>query len=411
MRAPPRLLPRLLRQSGLDRLPLRIVLWTGEEFGSGSPKLTLRLRNPAALKLLMRPDAGRLATAYVEGDIDLLGDPQDVVSVGMSFGDLSIKPRRGWLRAWHSRGTDRKAVRFHYDVSNDFYALWLDHNMVYSCGYFRSDADSLEQAQEQKLDHVCRKLCLKAGERFLDVGCGWGGLILWAAEYYGARCIGITLSERQFERATQLIRERGLQDRCEVRLADYRDLEPQEPFDKIASVGMFEHVGRRNLRRYFQQIHDLLVSGGLLLNHGIASSWTAGQSLGASVGDFIDHYVFPDGELVHIAEASSELAAAGLELRDVEGLRPHYARTLWHWVERLDRNAEAARRLVGEKAYRVWRIYMAGSAHAFERGWISLYQTLAARPRPDGFLDYPLTREHLYSGPRPQSVPAIETLP
>lgn len=409
MRAAPSFLPKLLRQAGLDRLPLRIALWSGEEFGSDSPKLTLRLRRPSALKHLMRPNAGRLATAYVEEEIDVEGDPRDIVGVGMAFGQVSVRPKLELLRAWHSRARDRKAIRFHYDVSNEFYALWLDRNLVYSCGYFRSESDSLDLAQEQKLHHICRKLCLKPGERFLDIGCGWGGLILWAAEHYGAQCVGITLSERQFEHATRLIRERGLEDRCEVRLMDYRDLDPGEPFDKIASVGMFEHVGRRNLRLYFSQIHDLLVPGGLLLNHGIASSWTAGQDLGSSVGDFIDRYVFPDGELVHIAEASAALAAAGLELRDVEGLRPHYAKTLWHWVERLDCNAEAARRLVGEKAYRIWRIYMAGSAHAFERGWISLYQTLAGRARPDGSLDYPLTREHLYADPA--TAAAMDAIP
>ncbi len=390
-------LAKLLGGSKLDSLPVAVKFWNGERIGPDDARVTLTFKNASALKVLLKPSAGKLTRAYVEETIDIEGALREVIAFGTSLRRVTIgRAAMPLLGAWHSLSSDRKAVQFHYDVSNDFYALWLDRNMVYSCGYFRGDADTLDEAQEQKLEHICRKLCLKPDDWLLDIGCGWGGLILWAAEHYRARCVGITLSQKQHAYVSEKIRERGLDAYCEVRLADYREVDSNERFDKIASVGMFEHVGRRNLKTYFQQIHRLLEPGGLLLNHGISASWAKGQALTSEIGDFIDRHVFPDGELVSIAEAIAEMSAVGLESRDVESLRPHYAKTLWHWVERLDRSAPTARELVGERAYRICRIYMAGSAFAFERGWISVYQVLAGRPHSNGELPYPPTREHLY---------------
>jgi cyclopropane-fatty-acyl-phospholipid synthase len=354
------------------------------------------------LHSLVRPTLGRLARHYVEEQIDLEGDPRELTRLGEA---LSGAPGNGGSRhasvkSWlaHTRVFDRKAIRYHYDVGDDFFALWLDRRRVYSCAYFRTAEDTLDSAQEQKLDHICKKLMLRRGERFLDIGCGWGALVMWAAEHYGVQATGITLSQNQYDYASERIREAGLEGRCDVRLLDYRDVPEGEPYDKIASVGMFEHVGRKNLAVYFGKIRRLLRDGGLVLNHGITLNAPEQYELGGDIGRFIDEYVFPGGELSHVSRVIQEMSAEGLETTDMESLRPHYARTLWHWVDRLEANRASAVSKVGEKAYRIWRIYMAGSAHAFERGWMSIYQILAAKPAVDGRLPLPLTREYMYHG-------------
>lgn len=342
---------------------------------------------------------GKLARAYVEGDFDLEGDARTILKLGEALCDADTAvDKKGsralyWLR--HSRPSARKNIGFHYDVSNDFFGLWLDSRRIYSCAYFGEPEDSLDRAQERKLDLICRKLMLRPGESLLDIGCGWGGLIFWAAERYAARCIGITLSQDQHDFVKAEVQRRGLGERVDVRLLDYREMSSDQRFDKIASVGMFEHVGRRNLNTYFHKIHDLLAPGGLVMNHGITSAGLDTEGLRSGISDFIEQYVFPGGELVHISRVIESLAHVGLECVDVESLRPHYAKTLWHWVERLEANGERARELIGEKKYRVWRIYMAGSAHAFARGWLSLFQVVAGKPLPDGTLPYPYTRAHL----------------
>jgi cyclopropane-fatty-acyl-phospholipid synthase len=390
---------RRIEESGL---PLAVRLWNGAAAGAAHPRLTIVVRTPLALAALARPSAGGLAARYVEEQIDVEGSIRDVVGLGAALGGAvdgaSLPPGRRFAR-WvrHTRLFDSKAVRSHYDVGDDFFSLWLDKRRVYSCAYFRRADDTLEIAQEQKLDHICRKLRLAAGERFLDIGCGWGALVMWAAEHYGAQALGITLSRNQHDYARARIRELGLEGRCEVRLLDYRDVPETQPFDKIASVGMFEHVGRSNLAAYFGKIARLLRPGGLVLNHGITHTVPGQRELGSGIGEFIDRYVFPGGELSHISVVLDALSKQGLESWDVESLRPHYARTLWQWVERLEASRAAAVAAVGEKIYRIWRIYMAGSALGFERGWMSIYQVLAGKALPGGALDLPPTRDYIYA--------------
>jgi len=299
---------------------------------------------------------------------------------------------------WHRRRGNRANIQHHYDVSNAFYQMWLDERMVYSCAYFKAASDTLDQAQAQKLDHICRKLMLKPGESLLDIGCGWGGLIFWAAQHYGVEAIGITLSQNQFDHVRAKIAELGLAGKVDVKLLDYVDLPEDRQYDKIASVGMFEHVGIANYPRYFGKIYRLLKPGGLAMNHGITQNYVGVESLGSGVGEFVEEYVFPGGQLAHVSRVIQGLGAEGLELIDAEALREHYARTLWHWVDRLEAHAEAARREVGEEKFRIWRIYLAGSAHSFDRGWISLFQLLVGKPFPDGRLPHPPTRDYMYAG-------------
>lgn len=368
---------------------------------AGEPRVRVTVRSPRALVAFFNPSMGRLARHYVERDIDVEGDPREIVRMGEALSTTPISrgirlPRlRGWAR--HTRLFDRKAISHHYDVGDDFYSLWLDPRRVYSCAYFRRADDTLDVAQEQKLDLICRKLMLQPGERFLDIGCGWGALVMWAAQHYQVHATGITLSRNQYDYARARIREAGLGHLCEVRLLDYRDAPEGEPFDKIASVGMFEHVGRKNLPVYFAKIHRLLRPGGLVMNHGITLNAPEQEQLGSGIGEFIDDYVFPGGELTQLAQVIDAMAAQGLECWDVENLRAHYARTLWHWVERLDANRAAAQAAVGERLFRVWRIYLAGSAHAFERGWLAIHQVLAGRPFANGSLGVPQTRERIYA--------------
>ncbi|HEY9447734.1 MAG TPA: class I SAM-dependent methyltransferase [Burkholderiales bacterium] len=383
-------------------LPVSVTWWDGRTaVAGGDSRVGLKIRDPRVLHTLLRPSLGRLARHYVEEQIDLDGDPRELTRVGEALGGppAPVRGRYAPMNRWlaHTRLFDRKAIRYHYDVNDDFFGLWLDRRRVYSCAYFLRADDTLDEAQERKLDHICRKLMLQPGERFLDIGCGWGALVMWAAEHYGVQATGITLSQNQHDYARARIRAAGLEDRCRVQLMDYRDVPESDPYDKIASVGMFEHVGRKNLPVYFGKIQRLLKPGGLVMNHGITLNATDQEELGGDIGRFIDDYVFPGGELTHVSRVIAEMSAQGLESADVESLRPHYAKTLWHWVDRLEANRAAAVAKVGERAYRIWRIYMAGSAHAFERGWMSLYQILAGKAGNDGRLAIPLTRDYMYN--------------
>ena len=268
--------------------------------------------------------------------------------------------------------------------------------MVYSCGYFRHEDDTLEAAQLQKLDHICAKLGLAPGERFLDIGCGWGALAMRAAEKYGVMATGITLSDNQHRLANERIRAAGLQDRCRVIMQDYRDMRGEGVYDKIASVGMFEHVGLGNLAVYFSVVRRLLRERGLFLNHGITSADTRNRPVGLGAGEFIGRYVFPKGELPHLHRVVHDMSEQDLEVHDVECLRPHYAKTLGTWSDRFEGCMEAAVAASSERTARIWRIYLAGCAHAFEQGWVSIYQVLASRQTKPGPTALPLTREWMY---------------
>ena len=402
------------RLTTLASLPPGLALeWPGGCLGVQPAPVRLRLPDLRSLGWLAQGRIGHIADAYVRGDVDIEGAMPDVMAVA---GELARDPLRNgapalwpnWLarlgaKSRHDRRSDAQQVQFHYDVCDEFYALWLDRQRVYSCAYFRDADMSLEQAQQAKLEHICRKLALAPGQRFLDIGAGWGALLLWAAEHHGVRATGITLSKHQHAHVNRLIDERGLRGQVDMQLLDYRDLPVTEGFDRIASVGMFEHVGRANLSDYFARLYRLLKPGGLLLNHGITAGAAGIGQLGGGIGDFIEQHIFPGGELVHVSEAARHLAEGQLELLDVENLRPHYARTLWEWSRSLEDQLPQARELVGESTLRAYRLYLAGSAMSFERGWLSIYQLLASRP--DGQLDggalrgaqsaYPFNRSYM----------------
>ncbi len=385
-----------LRQSAA--ISLRLELWNGRAFDLATqPKVKIGVPGPSALRFLVSPDLMKLGQAYVEGTLRVEGPILEVFRVAESLARAAAsRGRSGLRRVWrHTRRRDRDAIRYHYDVSNDFYSLWLDRNMVYSCAYFRSETDSLDAAQEQKLDHILNKLMLGPGERFLDIGCGWGALILRAAKKYGARATGVTLSRNQYEFVSQRIREEGLEDSCEVRLEDYRDIPGERVFDKIASVGMFEHVGLRHLKAYFAKIRSLLAEGGVVMNHGITSSDPDSRWVGMGAGEFVQRYVFPHGELPHLSLVLREMAGARLEVADVESLRRHYARTCLEWAKRLEQNRERAITAAGDKRYRIWQVYLAGCAHGFQNEWMNVYQVLARREGGTSN-PLPLTRDYMY---------------
>lgn len=415
------------------RLPFRLTLRLWDDrivrvgasgAGAQESSFALAFRNPEVVcSAVLGRDPLRLAEAYFRGDLDIEGDffaalalkdhlQALQLSVGEQIGAAASALRLRTLNAdrrhahtqWtpshgpavkaHSKAENRDAIHFHYDVSNEFYALWLDRAMVYSCAYFENPDIGLDAAQTAKLDHICRKLSLQPGEKFLDVGCGWGALVMHAAQRYGVHAHGVTLSPQQLKVAQERIAAAGLEDRVKVELLDYRDLPGESVYDKVASVGMFEHVGLKNLPVYFSTVHRVLKPHGLFLNHGIthnAEGWQKSMST-----DFINRYVFPDGELDNISNIQHVMEKAKFEIADVEALRPHYAMTLRHWVARLERNHSRALQYVNEATYRVWRLYMAACALEFESGDIGIYQVLAGKRAP-GKLPLPLTRRYMYS--------------
>lgn len=390
------MLPPVLRTL---QLPLRVRLWDGHQLDLGpEPQVTLEVRDPQLLTRLAHPSLDLLGSAYVEGAMDIQGSLEQAIQLADALtaallGDREAAPP---VRPAHDKASDAADIHYHYDLSNDFYRLWLDRDMVYSCAYYETGAEDLDTAQQAKLRHLCRKLRLAPGERLLDVGCGWGGLARFAAREFGAEVYGITLSREQLRLARERVAEEGLQDRVQLEYLDYRDLPADGRFDKVVSVGMFEHVGHANLALYFQTLQRAVKPGGLVMNHGITARHTDGRPVGRGGGAFIDRYVFPHGELPHLATAVARMSEAGLEVVDVESLRLHYARTLRFWSERLERRLDEARQLVPERALRIWRLYLAGCAYGFEREWINLHQILAVRPRPDGSHDLPWSRADLY---------------
>lgn len=379
-------------------LPLRLRLWDGKEIDMGpAPSVTLEIRDPGLIPRLAHPSLALLGGAYVEGKLDLHGPLEEVIRIGdeisRALGDAHPQLP---VREAHDKATDAEAISYHYDLSNAFYQLWLDRDMVYSCGYFETGCEDLDQAQQAKLRHLCRKLRLQPGDRLLDVGCGWGGLARFAAREYGAQVFGITLSAEQLRLGRERVAAEGLEGRVQLELLDYRDLPTDGQFDKVVSVGMFEHVGHANLPLYCRQLAAVVRPGGLVLNHGITSRHTDGRPVAHGAGEFIDRYVFPHGELPHLVEIGACISESGLEIVDVESLRLHYARTLQLWSERLESRLEEAQQLIPERALRIWRVYLAGCAYGFRRNWINLHQILASKPLPDGSHELPWTRADLY---------------
>ncbi len=414
-----------------------IRLWDGTVIpGEGETEMTAIINSPGALRRMLRPPVQlSLGEAYLRGDFDLegnvsragpgleasmnaTGSVRDLVDLtrlwralprddGQALTGTGYGERAAQIdAAENTRDWDREGIQYHYDAGNDFFALFLDRRMVYSCAYFPTGTETLDEAQERKLEHICRKLRLQPGERLLDIGCGWGALVIYAAQHFDVEATGVTLSEQQADLAQQRIAEAGLEDRVTVRQMDYRDV-GEASFDKVASVGMFEHVGEERLPEYFEHVFRALVPGGLFLNHGIAShperrSWV-GKALhrvlepvlvGATA--FRTRYVFPSGGLVSVSAANLVAQTAGFEVRDVENLREHYARTLHAWTERLESHADDAVRLGSERMYRLWRIYMGIASWQFARGVFDLGQSLLQKPA-GGPSSLPLSRADLYA--------------
>ena len=411
-----------------------IRLWDGTLLSatSGEPQFILVFNTPGAVRSTFTPPVElNAAAAFIRGDFDIQGDIFSSfallrqISASAHSAQQMTKLAQHWFnlpaadtnnpiisrgpaqltKAKHSKARDEAAIQYHYDVGNDFYALFLDRRMVYSCAHFPTGAEDLDTAQERKLDQICRKLRLKPGERVLDIGCGWGGWVIFAAQYYGISAMGVTLSKLQHALANERINAAGLSDRVEVKLLDYRDLEGTV-FDKLVSIGMFEHVGRSHLPEYFAHTYRLLKPGGVFLNHGISQGNVPGLQQRTfttrlvdrfimGMGLFSDRYIFPDGELAPVSEVNMAAEAVGFEVRDVDNWREHYALTLQHWVNRLEANRAAAIHLNGEAIYRTWRLYMAGSAEGFASGRLNVNQTLLAKLE-DGRSKLPWSRADWY---------------
>jgi cyclopropane-fatty-acyl-phospholipid synthase len=383
-------------------LPLRVELWNGEhvDLSSEEPRVTIRVPSPGGLRYLLSPSLGSLGEAYVEGALEIKGRAADMIQVGNALAASTGKPPRTSrvasalrLVSPHTREKDAEAIRYHYDVSNEFYSNFLDPAMVYSCAYFETGEEDLATAQLKKIDHILTKIGVQPGQTLLDIGCGWGALVIRAAQQFGARCVGVTLSERQYELARERVARAGLQDRVEIRLQDYRDVAGQ--FDRITSVGMFEHVGVQHLEEYFGRIHQLLAPGGVVMNHGITTSDVEQRASPYGGGEFIDRYVFPHGELAHLSTVIRTMQEGGLEVRDVENLRRHYARTCAIWTENFERNAERIRRTADPKTFRIWHVYLAGCAYAFAHDWISLFQIVGGKAGQDP-AEMPWSRRYMY---------------
>lgn len=367
--------------------------------GAGVPRFTIRVPDEASLKRFLDTDNYSAAMSFVRGEFDVDGDllaairyhsraqPNRLMALAFTF-IARYAPTR--LQTWvQTRTRAARNIQYHYDLSNDFYRQFLDRRMVYSCAYFRDPAWTLDRAQEAKLDHICRKLDLAPGERFLDIGSGWGALVRHAAGHYGVRATGCTLSEQQFDYAVTETERSGIGERVTFHKLDYRNF--HERFDKIASVGMFEHVGRHRLRAYFRKVGELLEDGGLFLNHGIVRPQQVGDGPETL---FLQRRVFPGGELAHLGDVIRAAEDAGFEVLDVENLRPHYALTCRRWVERLRERADTCARLVGEEAYRTWLLFLATSSVDFEQGSVDVHQMLLAKRHPAG--PRRLSRDYMY---------------
>jgi cyclopropane-fatty-acyl-phospholipid synthase len=414
-----------------------VRLWDGtisEATRAPRADFSLHVRRRGALRrMLLPPSELSIVEAFISNDIDIDGNVESAMGLGDAIGQrinslagvarlvpaILALPRDDEspqleetryarslrLLTPRARKSTEPEIQFHYDVGNDFYALWLDPSMLYTCAYYKSPSDDLATAQANKLDHICRKLRLRPGDRLLDIGCGWGGLVMHAAEHYGARATGITLSSAQAIYAQGKIAERGLRDTCKVQMMDFRDLPASACFDKISSVGVTEHVPENRQPEYFARAFRALEPGGLFLNHCEVSLRAARRthSLGERLkrwlwkrDQFIDKYVFPDARLVALGSIVRSAESVGFEVRDVESLREHYMMTLRAWLRGLEKRRADAIRLVGERTYRVWRLYMSAGAYGFRIAGINIVQTLLSKPTAEGIAGVPLTRDDLY---------------
>lgn len=395
-----------------------VRLWDGTlAHGVFDAGCTIIFKQPGALReLVLRRDLLRLADNYLTGMIDIDGDMESMfdlkshlIKLNLSLGKqlhllyqamrLPKLHRHGSTHRWRAKRRAHKnsqaSIAHHYDVSNDFYRLWLDPEMVYSCAYFNTIDQSLARAQQDKLDYLCRKLRLQPGQTLLDIGCGWGALAIWAARYYGVKVHGITLSKEQQQLAQVRIQDAGLEEQVHIELLDYRDLPQGVQYDCVVSVGMFEHVGVKNFPNYFGTVRRVLKSDGLFLNHGITSETGWKRS---PLTRFMNRYIFPDGELARISDVTDAMEQAGFEMLDVESMRRHYALTLRHWVRKLEQKRDSAIRYSSEMTYRLWRLYMTGCAYHFDEGGIGLHQVLAGHQH--ALQPIPLRRDNLYTDNR-----------
>lgn len=404
-----------------------IRLWNGElVHGQFDAPCTLIFRSPASLReILLHRDLLRLADSYLTNDIDVEGDFECIFDLRMHLSNLNLslgtrlklmfmalrlpaKHKTGSIKKWRAKFTahrnSRASIAHHYDVSNEFYGQWLDPQMVYSCAYFHNEQQTLADAQTDKLDILCRKLRLQPGQTLLDIGCGWGALAIHAARHYGVTVHGITLSQEQQKFAAKRVREEGLEQQIKIELRDYRDLPDEGLYDRVVSVGMFEHIGIKNFPVYFNKVKQVLKPDGLFLNHGITSEtgWER-----TPLTRFMNRYIFPDGELARVGTVVEEMEGAGFETLDVESLRKHYALTLRKWVAKLEKNHQQIKHESSDVTYRLWRLYMAGCAYYFDEGSIGLYQVLVGHRHQ--VQPVPLCRDDIYTSDKNEQAPIFLT--
>ncbi|RVU54197.1 SAM-dependent methyltransferase [Anaerosphaera multitolerans] len=373
--------------------PIKIIFWDGDsiQFNGEEPKYVVTFNKSISEELLSEDPTLALAEAYMDGDIDIQGDIKDLIISLYSTKDSFIKVKSGILAGLVSKRNNKKDsienAQYHYDIGNDFYSLWLDESMMYSCAYFKSDEDNLKVAQENKIDYILKKLWIKPGQKLLDIGCGWGELIIKAAKSYGAKSYGITLSEEQYKTINKKIKKENLENQVFVKLMDYRDLK-NETFDRVLSIGMLEHVGEGNLPDYFKKVYELLVDGGISLVHSITMPNDGANNI------FLNKYIFPGGYVPGVKQIITEIAERGFNLLDVESLRRHYGKTLEMWYENFKSNLYTIRQTKDERFIRMWTLFLQGCAGSFYSGNIDLHQVLFSKGINDNI---PWTREYIYN--------------